>query len=403
MRILQAHSRHATQGGADHVMERERQLLVAAGHEVRQYVADAAGDVQRPAWRQATDAVWNPASHRAVKTVIREWRPDVLHVHTPFPVLSPAAFWAARSEGVATVGTVHSYRYSCIAATLRRDGAICEDCIGSRTKLAGVRHACYHDSRAASAALTTSLALHHAAGTFSRAVGRFLPLTDFAKDLLVRDGIPAERIQVKPNCVDDPGEPVDPAGRKPVVLFAGRLVAEKGIATMLAGWRLADRAGCRLLVAGDGPLRHLVEQAADEDPSVELLGWQSAADLAEIQATARATLVPSEWYEAGPPLVLLEALASGTPVISCDLANISSTVQAAGAGVTFRTGDAVSLADAVSRLLADPAAATAAGLAARELYLRDHTPAASLAALERAYRAAAETGSAGPSAQEVRR
>lgn len=388
MRILQAHSRHASQGGADHVMARERDLLVAAGHEVRQYVVEAAGDLARPAWRQATDAVWNPTSHAAVREVIGQWSPDVLHVHTPFPVLSPAVFRAARSAGVATVGTVHSYRYSCIAGTLRRDGRICEDCVGSRLKLPGLRHGCYHDSTAASGAMTASLVLHRVGGTFSH-VGRFLPLTGFSRDLLVRDGVPPGRIQVKPNCVDDPGPPVDAAERKPTLLFAGRLVAEKGIATLLEAWGRTDRRGHRLVVAGEGPLRPLVETAAAEDPSVELLGWQPAEALAELQATATATLVTSEWYEAGPPLVLLEALAAGTPVVASDLENISSTVTECGAGETFRTGDAASLSAVLTRVLSDPDRLARQGAAARSLYLRDHTPAASLAALETAYAAAA--------------
>ena len=79
------------------------------------------------------------------------------------------------------VTTLHSYRYSCIAGTCVRDGTICEDCVGTRLKLPGIRHACYHDSLAATAALTLGLGVHRAVGTFHHAVDRYLTLTDFAR------------------------------------------------------------------------------------------------------------------------------------------------------------------------------------------------------------------------------
>src|SRR3954453_1676064 len=321
MRILQAHSRHAARGGADDVIDRERELLVAAGHDVQQYFTPPASGA---GVKQAAAAVWNVRAAREVRDRIRTWRPDVLHVHTPFPTLSPAVFWSARAEGVATVGTVHSYRYSCIAATLRRDGHICEDCIASPLKLPGVRHRCYKESVAASAVMTTSLNLHRGMGTFTRRVGCFLTMTDFARHLLIRDGIPEQRIRVKPNCMDDPGEPVPFEEREPVVLFVGRLVQEKGITALLSAWR-AVTSDCRLVVIGDGPLRPEVEAAAAADATIEFRGWQTENAVMQAQRTARLTVVPSEWYEAGPPLVMLQALACGTPLVTCDLENVAAT------------------------------------------------------------------------------
>lgn len=390
MRILQAHSRHATRGGADHVIDRERELLVAAGHHVEQYfTAPASG----AGVKQATAAVWNVSAAREVREKIRTWRPDVLHVHTPFPTLSPAVFWSAHAEGVATVGTVHSYRYSCIAATLRRDGHICEDCIASPLKLPGVRHRCYKDSAAASAVMTASLNLHRGIGTFTRRVGCFLTMTDFARDLLIRDGIPEQRIRVKPNCMDDPGDPVPLESREPVVLFVGRLVQEKGISALLTAWR-AVTGGWRLVVIGDGPMRSEVEAAAAADPTIEFRGWQTEDAVMQAQRTARLTVVPSEWYEAGPPLVMLQALACGTPLVTCDLENVAATAVGSGAALSFRTGDAVSLAETLLRALAAPDAGAAMGGAARALYLRDHTPQTTLQILESTYRSVKQTGDA---------
>ncbi len=330
-------------------------------------------------------AVANRPATRELAQHIMRFRPDVLHVHTPFPLMSPAVFWTARRHGVPTVATLHSFRYSCIAATLRRDGGICEDCVGTRLKTAGIRHRCYHDSVAASTALTASLVLHRTAGTFRHRIDRFLPLTAFAGDVLVRDGVPAEHITVKPNCVSDPGPVREYAGRDDVVLFAGRLVEEKGVDTLLRAWARAGTAGTRLVVAGDGPMSAQVQDAAQADTSIEFLGWTDQQRLTELQRRARVTVVPSQWYEAGPPLVLLQALGAGTPVLASDLDNISASVREEGAGLTFATGNADDLAARLGMLLRDPSQAQACSDAARALYERDHTEQASLRALEQVY------------------
>ena len=385
MRVLQVHNRHATRGGADIVLDQEAQLLSQAGHDVEQIVAAGADESGRSRLALAVNAVWSQDAAATLAATIRSFRPDVVHVHTPFPVLSPVVFRSAYDAGCATVTTVHGYRYSCIKGTCLRDGEICEDCVGTRWKTAGVRHRCYHGSLAGSVALTVSLTLHRRIGTFTRDVGRFLTLTPFARDLLVRDGIPAHRVTVKPNFVPDPGPPLAMAHRgSPYALFVGRLVEEKGVRTLLEAWRKVDRR-LPLWVAGDGPLRPLVRAAADSGWAVRDLGWLPQGDLEALQREATMTVVPSEWYEAGQPLVLLQALAAGTPVVCSDLDNICQDVVATGAGRAFRTGDAESLAANVLAMLDDRAALDRAAAAARELYQSAHTPTHSLGALEQVY------------------
>lgn len=384
LRIVQAHNRHATRGGADVVLDQDHRMLESAGHHVTRLITESAekGDA-----RSAVQAVWNSGTARQVAMMVREFRPDVIHVHTPFPLMSPVVFRAAHRHGVPTVATMHSFRFTCIAGTLRRDGRVCEDCVGRTLKLPALQHRCYHDSTAASASLATSLTLHHAIGTFRSHVDRFLTMTAFAKDILVRDGVPAAHVTVKPNCVDDPGASTPLTERPRHVLFVGRLVEEKGVRTMLDGWRLAAPRRHVLRVCGDGPLRDLVEEHAAADPSIQVLGWVSPEDVQREQRAAQLTLVPSEWYEAGPPLVLLDSLATATPVLASDLDNISATLRTAGAGATFRTGSPTSFAEELTRLLRDPTMLGVMAGRARALYDADHTPASALRTLEDTYAA----------------
>lgn len=394
MRILQLHNHHAGPGGAMEVLAHEAQLLTAAGHAVRQYTLAATEQLGLGPVRAGLKAVWNVEACRDVEDTIRAFRPDVVHVHTPFPLMSPAVFRTASKLGVPTVATLHSYRYSCIAATCYRDGHICEDCVGQRLKLPGVRHRCYHDSVGASAALTLGLVVHRELGTLHRAVDRFLALTDFSRELLIRDGIPADKVVVKHNSVPDPG--VD-AGDRPderFVLFAGRLLDFKGVHTMLEAWQRSAHGDLRLRIAGDGPLRRQVEDLARADRSVSYHGWVDEEEVFDLMRGAEAVIVPSEWYEGGGPLTTLRSLAVGTPVVISDLENIGDYVLADDSGVTFPTGDPDALASVLTGLAADPGAWHRHRTAARASYEKRYSPQVDLPRLEAVYTGVVDGASA---------
>lgn len=382
MRILQLHNDHEAHGGAPEVMEHEAGLLRGAGHEVRQYRVPPASGLNPV--QAATKAVWNVRATRDVAAVIGEFRPDVVHVHTPFPVMSPAVFRTAKGLGVPTVTTLHSYRWSCVAATCFRDGHVCEDCVGSRLKLPGIRHRCYHGSLAGSAALTTSLLVHRALGTQQHKVDRWISLTGFGKRLLERDGLPADKIVVKPNSMADPGEPTGPDLERPYVALAARLVDVKGVETLLRAWPRVSP-GITLKIAGDGALRPAVEAAAAADPSVEYVGWLGEAEVGDLMRDALAMIVPSEWYE-GLPLVVLRSLSYGTPLVVSDLENICEDVVGDDTGVAFATGDAAALAAVLCTVVDDRAGWLARRSRARASYLARYTPEVDLARLEEIYR-----------------
>lgn len=384
MRILQLHNLHQATGGALHVLEQEAELLTAAGHQVEQQLEPAAEESGLGPVAMGVAAVWNRAACRQLAATIERFDPDVVHVHTPFPLQSPAVFRVAHRAGRPTVTTVHGYRYSCVGGICLREGRPCEDCVGTRLKLGGIRHRCYHDSLAASTALTISLVGHRAIGTLTRDVDRYIALTGFGRDVLVRDGIPSAKVVVKPNAVPDPGPPVAQDGREGYALFVGRLVEEKGIRTLLEAWRSMSP-GLDLYLAGDGPLRDVVDAMAADIPAVHVLGWCDADRVAELMARASLTVVPSEWYEAGP-LVILQSLAAGTPVLTSDLPNLCDSLLEHGAGRAFRTADPDSLRAAATQLLTEEPERRALGLRARALYEDQHTPAGALAALEHIYR-----------------
>lgn len=385
-RVLIVHNRYQIRGGEDAVVEREAAALARAGCTVETlYFSndDIRGPVDR--LRVAFEA---PHARRGIARVVeavRRFRPDVVHAHNTFPLVSPGMFAAVRAEGAATVQTLHNFRLTCAGALLMRDGKPCETCV-TGSPYAAVRHRCYRGSRLGSLAVARMIDRHRRIGTWTRDVDAFVVLTPFARGRFVAAGLPPERIGVKPNGLPDPGPPSE-ASRE-TILFAGRLSREKGVETLKAA---AGQLGRAIDVAGEGPLR----ESLDGAPGLTLLGTLPGAEVQARMARAAALVVPSLWYE-GLPMVVAEAFAAGTPVIASRIGALADLVEDGVTGLLVTPGDPAALAQAMARILADPQAARRMGRAARAAYLRDWTEEATTAALLSIYRRACAARAAAP-------
>lgn len=294
--------------------------------------------MSQPELARAT--VWNEAVHQDIRTLIRRERPQVVHLHNTFPLISPAAYYAARSEGVPVVQTLHNYRLLCPNALFFREGRVCEDCLGKAIPWPGVIHACYRDSRPASGVVAAMLTAHRALGTWTRLVDIYVTLTEFARQKFIQGGLPENRLVTKPNFIyPDPGLG---EGRGKYALFVGRLSQEKGVDTMLAAWEVLKEK-VPLKIAGDGPLASKVAKAAERHREVEWLGRQPRDRVLALMKEAQVLLFPSLWYE-GFPTVIVEAYAVGLPVIASDLGSMASLIGHGHTGLHFRAGDPRALA-----------------------------------------------------------
>ena len=391
MRILQLHNAHQTFGGANLVIERENKLLTEAGHQVETFFVESSEMLAGPKHKQLTSVVWNLDANREVRRRIAEQGTDVVHLHTPFPFMSPSVVRAAKRSGVPVAMTSHSFRIPCIVGTLQRNGSACHDCVGAPLPVAAVRHRCYHDSLPASAALAASSLLHHKTGTYSSAIDRHLALTPYMKDLLVRDGIPAERVTVHPNFIPDPihgGDPATDAPERSGAVYVGRLVGEKGIETLVEAWRLLGDNAPPLRIVGGGDERARLEARAPA--TVSFLGEIPNPDVVGHLRHAEALIFPSEWPE-GLPITLIEALATGTPVLYSDIGNFTDLLDDAGCGASFVTGSPESLAETVRSFFGPLGQGQGSRhersqRAARAYYQEHFTPAAALHRLEAIYR-----------------
>lgn len=379
LRVLQVNNEQlAVGGGVPTIMANEAAVLRGAGCAVELFELPA---TEHPGIAGAWQPTYNRGFSQQLRRRIETFRPDVVHVHTPFPLMSPAVFRTAKAAGCATVGTLHSFRYSCIRSVCLRDGRQCQDCVGKSLKWPGLVHRCYHDSYAASAALTASLLVHHRLGTIRRSIDRIIAYTEYARSVAVRDGMPAEKIALKSNFVPDPHPDLDV--RTDSALFMGRLVKEKGIDHLLDAWRRHGDRLPRLVLAGDGEMRAQVEQAIAAGANITFLGWAAEDALERLLAECSLVVIPSMWHEGGIPMVMLRALAAARPSVVPDLANFHGKAVQTGAAVTYDVGDANSLAAAVGKVRA--ADQRLLRRAAREVYTALYTPERNLDTLLRIY------------------
>jgi glycosyltransferase involved in cell wall biosynthesis len=350
MNILSVHNSYSTPGGEDQVFAQEADLLRAYGHNVLLYHTSNEQLKGKNPLVMLGNTVWNKQAHGELSDLMQRERPDIVHVHNTFPVISPAVYYAANQAGIPVVQTLHNFRMLCPAGTLFRDGHVCEDCVGKRVPWNGALHGCYRDSRLATAAGAAMIATHNYMQTWGKAVSAYIALTKFARNKFIQAGFPAEKILIKPNYL-----PIDPGigkGTGKYALFVGRLTSEKGIGTLLEAWKEIGNQ-LPLHIAGDGPLAPQVEKAASAMQGVTWLKWLPRAEILQRMKDASVLILPSMWYE-GFPVIIAEAFAVGLPVIASDLGSMSTIIDHQRTGLHFEPGNAKNLVEAVRWFHAHP-------------------------------------------------
>ena len=378
MRVLMVHNAYQQRGGEDSVVESEVALLRQHGHEVHVYERHNDEVGQTPKWQLAAGTVWSSRTVRDVQALIAGFKPDVMHVHNTMPLVSPSVYWAAQKLGVPVVQTLHNFRLLCPQAMFVREGRVCEDCLG-KVPWRGVLHKCYRGSRIQSAVMAGMLTTHRVLGTFATKVDKFIALNEFCRAKMIEGGLDGDRISVKPNFVD--WQPVPRWDQRVGGLYLGRLTPEKGVDVLLRA--LVRQSGLQVRVVGGGPMAEAVAGAS----GVDYLGFLPLAEIWGHLSTASYLVVPGVLYE-GFPRTIVEAFASGVPVIASRLGSLAEVVTDGKTGLLFNPGDDEDLATKLAWAEAHPQEMIRMGQAAREEYEARYTPERNCAELIEIYRSA---------------
>ncbi|HEV2274359.1 MAG TPA: glycosyltransferase [Acidobacteriaceae bacterium] len=381
-KVLLVHNSYRQQGGEDQVVNAEAELLRSYGHEVRLYHANNA-DI-RHGLSVVGQVVWNQQSYRELRALIQRERPEVVHVHNTFPIISPSALYAAAEEALPVVHTLHNYRLLCPGATFYRDGEVCEDCVRRQSLLPAVIHGCYRQSRLTTAAAVMGLTAHRVAHSWQRHVAAYIALTEFARSKFVESGFDPRKLHVKPNFIGrDPGVGSGSGG---YALFVGRLTEEKGVATLINAWKELG-SEFRLEIVGEGPLSPLVQAAQESMPNVRWHGWVPKSEVLSLMQGASMLIMPSEWYE-GFPVTLVEAFATGLPAVVSRIGSLALLVEEGRTGLHFEAGNPSEVASTVRYLFSVPEVRESMRWAARREYEKKYTAEANYAMLSQVYSSA---------------
>jgi glycosyltransferase involved in cell wall biosynthesis len=315
MKIVQVHNTYQQPGGEDVVVESERRLLQSEGHQVIPYLRSNMELQDASALARIAVVprmVWSSESRRGFASLLDAERPDVVHIHNTFMVISPSIYSACSERKIPVVQTLHNFRLLCPSANFYRDGHVCEECV-DHGLLRGVQHACYRNSRGATASVALMIAVHRKLHTWCDCVTRFVALTEFQKQKFVASGFPPDKFMVKPNFVDP--DPCERANAGEYAVYVGRLAEDKGLRVLLKAWKQL-RAPYPLQIVGDGPERPGLEaQARDLQRSgVIFRGRLSRTETMAAIKNARFIVVPSTWYETFG-MIIAESFACGTPVL----------------------------------------------------------------------------------------
>jgi glycosyltransferase involved in cell wall biosynthesis len=372
---------HVTGGADQHCLDLAA-ALTDAGHEVRMLstadpangwragafipVSTSAGTRDQTGMLDAAPvffkALWHRGAGAAMRRLAAEFRPDVVHAHKLYPQISVAPVVEAARLGLPIVQTLHDFEM--VSANHLDPGAGRIDRTESRLR--------YRALNTATFPIRRRVQLPR--------VRRFIAVSEVAAASHRRHGIDPVVIR---NFVPRPPDDVPGWGERSGAIFLGRLSEPKGVGEVVDLARAAP--DVPVDIVGFGELAGELEAAAAATPNLTYHGRVPREETVRRLLAARVALMPSLAPEGGP-LVALEAMALGTPVVAYDAGGLGEYVRRGGGAVVER--GAASLAGVVRRLLADELAWRGMSECGRAAVFAEHTPSAYVERLARVYASA---------------
>jgi glycosyltransferase involved in cell wall biosynthesis len=367
LKILLVHDYGTPTGGAENQILRLRELLREGGHDARLFSSKASlvpgaqieadetcyGSTGR---FQVLNEAWNPSAFWNLRRVLREFQPDIVHVRMFLWQLSPAILPLLRD--VPAIYQTVTYKSICpIGTKILPDGKACTHLAGSVCRTTG----CMTNQSWAIRMLQRRLWLRWR-GAFDAMVA----LSHTMKRLLEGNG--SGPVEVIYNGVSErPPRPL--LNGEPVIGYAGRLSAEKGLFVLFDALAELQRKGLqfRFLLAGSGPLRDAVLDrlaALQLTSRTDYLGHVSREEMERVFDRAWVQVIPSLWDE---PFgnVATEAMMRGTAVVTSAAGGLAEIVSDGEAGFQVPPGQVAPLAAAIERVIRDRELAERLGQAGR--------------------------------------
>lgn len=368
MNILLVNKYHFPKGGADRAYLDMGALFERAGHSVAYFAMQHPKNFPTP-WekyfvsgidyeeahhvgivekvRIVRNILWNAEAERNMEQLLKEFHPDIVHLHNIYHQLSPSILHPIKKRAIPTVMTLHDYKLVSPNYSLFVCGRIWEETKGGAYWKC-VRDRCVKDSVAKSMVCAAEAYFHKRIDAYG-AIRTFLSPSRFLLEKFREFGFDRP-IEYLPNPLTpfptDMSNTVLP--KDAPFLFLGRLSAEKGVDVLIRAMQ-EYQGSSKLCIAGEGPARASLEMLVREigmSEKVKFLGHLSGLELESARNSAKAILIPSRWYE-NMPYVLTESLAAGKIVVAANRGGIPERIRHSENGFLFDPEDVVSIADAL--------------------------------------------------------
>lgn len=390
MKILAIHNFHrkGSASGDDQVFKSETELLESHGNMVIRYTVsndefDKAGLIGKVAF--TLGMLWSSRHYKAVQKIIKQEKPDIVHIHTFFPLLSPSILYAAKRCGVKVVATLHDTRFVCPCSTSLRGTQLCNEC-GDGNYFRMFKYGCFKGRRLQSLIVAGIFKYHRIRKSFYNQIDRYICLNENQIQLLKNIGFDENKIVKKYNFVPDVDVNVDNAASKELperyVVFYGRIGEEKGIRILMQIWnKIRD---IPLVVMGGGPLEEEFRNWAEKKENVFYLGYTQHDKCLGIVKRAEFVVFPSIWYE-GCSMVEIETESLGKGIIATDLGFSQEAIENGVNGFKVPLGSVEGFEQTIRKLWIDPNLIAAIGINARMDYEAKYLPEDNYRQLEKIY------------------
>lgn len=366
MKIIQANKYYYLRGGAEKYMLEISDWLVENGHTVIPFAMKYAQNFSTPYEKYFVSEIetekpkinlsglhtlgrmfYSLEARRKLATLIAKIQPDICHIHNIYTQLSPSILHTLADQHVPVIMTVHDHHLISPQYNIWANG--CGPDYRNTGIIKGTFSRFQKNSLAASFAQVAAYKFHRALHLYDRFVQLFLCPSHYLKQQLMRGGFLEKKIRVLPYGID--AHTIKPNfDHKKYALFVGRLSEEKGIETIISLAKILP--DITFKIVGRGPEMERLHRMGDQCRNLEFVGFRMGDELKQLYRDATVVLLPSRVHEIFP-LITLEAMAFGKPLIASQVGGVSEVVEDGVNGFLVQPLDLHGWTEALMRIFYD--------------------------------------------------
>ncbi|MDD4969990.1 MAG: glycosyltransferase [Paludibacter sp.] len=320
--------------------------------------------------KTAINSIYSIEAKEKLSLLLRENKVDIAQLNSISNYQTPSIIPVLKKEKIPIVWRILDYRIICPNTTFFVDGKVCEACFKHKYYNC-ILNKCKKNSFMASTLLAIENYTYFLAPIYND-VDLFLFQSEFTRDIYVKYGYDIKKTHIIENSFDCSDVKPQYAGDN-YILYFGRLEKEKGIYTLLDAMKLLP--DIVLKVVGNGTeyekcMNYIVQNSIS---NVIFLGPIWGKELDPLIENCEFVVVPSEWYDPSP-YVVLQSFSYGKPVVAANMGGLNDLIINNENGLLFKAGDSVDLAQKISILINDKNLITKMGMSARSILENKYNP-----------------------------